>query len=52
MSESLIKEFDRLISSGSLDIRMSRNMDPRDLSYEDKIKFMEALNTMDRTEEE
>ena len=43
--KSLIIEFDELITSGTLRIRTSRKIDPRDLSDEDKIKIMEALKS-------
>lgn len=46
--ELLIKEFDEQIASGTLRIRMSRRMNPKDLSNEDKIKIMEVLKSMER----
>lgn len=46
--ELLIKEFDEQIASGTLRIRMSRRMDPKDLSDEDKIKIMEVLKSEER----
>lgn len=46
--ELLIKEFDEQIASGTLRIRMSRMMDPKDLSDEDKIKIMEVLKSEER----
>lgn len=46
--KSLIIEFDELITSGTLRIRTSRKIDPRDLSDEDKIKIMEVLKSEER----
>lgn len=46
--KSLIIEFDELIISGTLRIRTSRKIDPRDLSDEDKIKIMEVLKSEER----